>query len=290
MRQALPIMPPIAAGRLPQRKATGQRVDKRRAHRSPSLLLVAPTGCQSVQLKATRSHSRSPHAPAACPGRPDNQAARKPVILVAICPAACAATTLNAPLCAFPKRSAPALMPLYPRVGRCRPCCFPRLGFPPWTPLSEAPPFFAEIHQGGKPIPTPSRSKFGTPSQLRWGETARLSLVIGRRPPARASRHDAAADSDLRVAGTTPPLCQSPQPPGQAATQAVLRTPSCVAACCFGGQGRSANGTLAAHTSAALQGIAVPAMLFSCRRPCGPPLRKTAREGRAQAVIPTRRL
>jgi len=83
-------------------------------------------------------------------------------------------------------------------------CCFPRLGFPPLEPpFPRRPLSKKEIRQGGKPI---------------RGDTARLSFVYVSPPctvPAfricrrRQSRNTFTA----WVAATTPPLCQSPQPP-----------------------------------------------------------------------------
>ena len=86
------------------------------------------------------------------------------------------------------------------RGGRCRRCCFPRLGFPPLdTPLPRRPPFKAEIHRGGKPI---------------LGDTARLSLCCSDaalRPD--LCRHYRGDRIGPWVAATTPPLSQSPPAP-----------------------------------------------------------------------------
>ena len=63
------------------------------------------------------------------------------------------------------------LLPTAPPCGGCRECgfwrggeaggCgFPRLGFPPGAPLSEAPPSTADHRPGGKPIPVHSLRSF----------------------------------------------------------------------------------------------------------------------------------
>lgn len=88
----------------------------------------------------------------------------------------------------------------------CGACCFPRLGFPPWTPFSPCfartlrralrggAPFFKEFRQGGKPIPAPATS-----ASAGGNSTAFFSL--GGRPP-------------RRVPATTPPLSPlAPRPP-----------------------------------------------------------------------------
>ena len=135
---------------------------------------------------------------------------------------------------------------------------------PPWfsplgTPLSEAPPFKKGIRQGGEPI---------------QGDTARLSSVYVS-PPCTVN-----ASSTCRgrqpldtltawVAGTTPPLRQSPQPPREA-----------------GHTGRSTNSLLSARLPA-LGGRVGPgparctshgpglsmvsASRTSCFEPCPPP-------------------
>ena len=93
------------------------------------------------------------------------------------------------------------------RGGRCRLMLFP----PPWfsplgTPLSEAPPFKKGIRQGGEPI---------------RGDTARLSFVYVSPPctvnaSSTCRRRQTLDTFTAWVAGTTPPLRQSPQPPREA--------------------------------------------------------------------------
>ena len=119
-----------------------------------------------------------------------------------------------------PKGMPPAAV--WERGGRFRACCFPRLGSPPCTPPSEAPPFKKGTRQGGEPIPPhadAARSAFVAAS--RGGHSTAAFPFINAALGLSAFRISAedgrpGTRSGPRVPGTTPPLCQSPQPPREA--------------------------------------------------------------------------
>jgi len=133
---------------------------------------------------------------------------------------------------------------------------------PPWfsplgTPLSEAPPSKRKSARGENP--SWLHSVVNSLACHRFaGGTQHGSLSVScRRPwperiPNSVEYDGPGIRSILRVAVTTPPLSQSPQPPrnGRHTGRFDKLSPECLPFC-FGGQGRSATGTLAAHTAAA---------------------------------------
>jgi hypothetical protein len=118
---------------------------------------------------------------------------------------------------------------------------------PPWfsplgTPLSEAPPLRAEIHQGGKPI---------------QGDTARLSLVlcvaalqtvrVQHMPNTACAEHGRSLGGRHHIAAL--PIPPTPQGIRSHRPHYVL-PPECPSSC-FGGQGRAVGRLVALHTAAA---------------------------------------
>ena len=74
----------------------------------------------------------------------------------------------------------------------------------------------------------------------------------------------------LRVPGTTPPLCQSPQPPMNGRhTSRSDELPLVCLPFCFGGQGRAADRLVALRTVAALRGVRFAHLDF-CTFPAAP--------------------
>ena len=98
------------------------------------------------------------------------------------------------------------------RGGRRPACRFPRLGFSPWTPFSEAPPFKSGIPPGGKTHPVFALR--ATPRQSR-GEPARPSLRSRSAALRPERRTDNAADGEPAARsglGCRPPLRRFPSP------------------------------------------------------------------------------
>ena len=153
------------------------------------------------------------------------------------------------------------------RGGRLWACGFPRLGFSPCAPFSEAPPFHAEHGRGQNPSRLRARAR--PSARLRRGATARLLFRSFERRPAGARRRPPRCRPFLRRASA---LCRTSAPfaprgggrVGRAGSGCGRSSPRTLPALRGPGFTRTLRRTGGEHGERALQAKPAPRVRRSC--------------------------